>query len=84
MPKVATYSASGYFAGRVVKLRETSGPQRWRVVVAVTTDAGDDEEHVITLEERLDLIHVFDKVQESIVELTGTRLTSARMDFYTR
>lgn len=84
--KVATYSATGIFAGRVVELRKVQGAQRWRVRVAVAKPDGEQIEHVVEPSDRVPLGALTDIVMASIAEICqpGELLTAARMDFYIR
>lgn len=93
--RVATFSARGMHAGRVVPLRQIKGPQNWRVVLkidakdpaAVTDDNPEgrvSDEHIILSKGRCELSDMAANVIASINELTpeGIPVENAYMDFF--
>lgn len=81
--RVATYSATGPFAGQMIPLRKIQGPQQWRVVIKIKKGKQQDE-HVISSNGAIDLISMKDHVVASINELLAPSETvsAANMDFY--
>lgn len=82
--RVATFSARGLYAGRVVELRQITGAQRWRIEVMTQREDGQRDSHTIRPDQKVPISALSEIVQATIDELCepGTKLVDARMDFY--
>lgn len=82
--RVATWSATGPFAGRLVQLRKHTDPQRWRCVLSTTRPDGQKDEHTIRADRPCSLRQMAQHIEASVAELCSDTpaVVAARMDFY--